>query len=398
MAKDYSPFTPGVPVPVDFFVGRAREVSRLIEITKRSVEVGTLERAFVMGERGIGKSSLCRLARTIAERDLEVIGLHVFLGGVVTLEEMTRRVFERLLKDSRDTAWYEPVKDFLGDHVKQVGLFGVTVEFDASERELEVAVNDFAPALANLLEQVQDRRSGILMILDDINGLAVSPQFADWLKSLVDEIATGRERLPLTLVLVGLPELRQHLVQRQPSLDRVFDLILIERFSDDEVRDFYTRIFESVGSSVTEEALSMLVEMSGGYPAFMHELGDATFHADQDGAIDLDDALDGVLRGAEIIGAKYIEQKIAEAIRSKKYRSILKQISRRPLEYRFSRKEIISQLSNSEAKVLDNFLRRMRELGVIRKDPEGGPGTYEFTSQLHALYLWIQARMGARQA
>ena len=107
MAKDYSPFTPGVPVPVDFFVGRAQEVSRLIEITRRSVELGTLERAFVMGERGIGKSSLCRLARTIAERDLEVIGLHVFLGGVVTLEEMTRRVFERLLKDSRDTPWYE---------------------------------------------------------------------------------------------------------------------------------------------------------------------------------------------------------------------------------------------------------------------------------------------------
>jgi hypothetical protein len=29
MTKDYSPFTPGLPVPVEFFVGRQEEVDRL---------------------------------------------------------------------------------------------------------------------------------------------------------------------------------------------------------------------------------------------------------------------------------------------------------------------------------------------------------------------------------
>ena len=47
-----------------------------------------------------------------------------------------------------------------------------------------------------------------MIILDDLNGLAESHEFANWLKSLVDEIATSGQRLPFLLVLVGLPERR----------------------------------------------------------------------------------------------------------------------------------------------------------------------------------------------
>jgi len=61
-----------------------------------------------------------------------------------------------------------------------------------------------------------------LLIFDDINGLASSAQFANWFKSLVDELATSSKPLPLSLALVGLSERRQQLIAVQPSLDRVF--------------------------------------------------------------------------------------------------------------------------------------------------------------------------------
>lgn len=85
--KEYSPFTPGVPVPLEFFVGREAEVRDIVEHVGKSVSQNTLERVFISGDRGIGKSSLCRMAITISEEQHGVLGLHVFLGGVNKLEE-----------------------------------------------------------------------------------------------------------------------------------------------------------------------------------------------------------------------------------------------------------------------------------------------------------------------
>ena len=393
MPKEYSPFTPGVPVPLEFFVGREREITDIVTHVKKSVALKTLERVFICGERGIGKSSLCRAALRIAEEKEEVLGLHVFLGGVVSLQEMIRRIFERLLQESRDRNWYDGVKAFLGNNVREVGLFGISLKLDASDRDLSQAVNDFAPTLRNLLSRLGQYRKGLMIVLDDLNGLAGSPPFANWLKSLVDEIATAREPLPLTLVLVGLPDRRRELTAVQPSLDRVFDLIEIQRFNEAETRQFYQQAFEKVNVTVTPEALEELWRVSGGYPVFLHEIGDAIFKWDTDGRIDIDDATVGVLSAAKVIGAKYIEPKVLEAIWSERYRGILKKIGIMwfSLEKKFSKADLLKDLSPEEAKALNNFLQKMKQLNVIRQDPAMGRGRYEFTSELYGLFFWLQA-------
>ena len=56
----------------------------------------------------------------------------------------------------------------------------------------------------------------------------------------------------------------------------------------------------------------------------MHEIGDSTFWIDTDGKIDADDAFKGVLSAAEKIGQKYLDPKVYKAIRSERYRSILR--------------------------------------------------------------------------
>ena len=58
---------------------------------------------------------------------------------------------------------------------------------------------------------------------------------------------------------------------------------------------------------------------------------------------------------------------------------------------------MLKELSPQEIKVLDNFLNRMRKLGVIVPDVERGRGAYQFTNQLHALYFWIEAQRARRQ-
>ncbi len=252
-------------------------------------------------------------------------------------------------------------------------------------------MSDFVPALRNLMRKMAKTHQGFLLVLDDINGLSAEPDFANWLKSIIDEIATAREPLPFTMVLVGLPERRQQLLANQPSLDRVFDLISIERFSEVETREFYDRTFSKVGMRVTDEAHDLLWKYSGGFPVFMHEIGDSTYQVDEDGVIDARDALQGSVRAAQVIGAKYIEPKVMAAIRSEKYRHILRLVVKGEPRSRFTRQQVMSRLPEPQKKVFDNFVRRMRELGVIRSNRDRGPGCYEFTNDIYALFFWLQS-------
>lgn len=390
MTKDYSPFTPGMIVPNEFFVGRVAEINKIVNSCKKAKDLKTLERIFVVGERGIGKSSICNYARTHLEQKHEILGLHIFLGGVDTLEEMVRRIFERLLNESIDKPWNKVIEKFLGHHVKKVGMFGVTVEFDATKKDLSAAVNDFVPAMRNLLKELKKEKKSILLILDDLNGLAGSKKFANWLKSVVDEIATSNKKLPLTLVLVGLPERREELIASQPSLDRVFDLIDIKRFSKEETREFFKKAFGKVNMKVTRAADRFLWDFSKGYPVFMHEIGDATFKRASKQEIDELIAFWGCVDAAGIIGAKYIEPKVLKAIRSQNYLKILDKLPFDIISMQFTRTECLKTLNSEEAKVFDNFINRMKKLDVIRNRPGAGQGQYEFTSELYGLFFYLE--------
>lgn len=391
MPKDYSPFTPGLPVPLEFFVGRVSEIERL----RKKVAVaasGRLQVAFLSGERGIGKSSLASFVRFIVERDDQVLGLHTFLGGVTSLDEMVRRVFERLVKESVGNGWFPKVKEFFGNHIRQVGLFDVSVEFRAPEEDLQRLVRNFASALQNLMRRLEDEKKGLFVILDDINGLASSPDFANWLKSLVDEISTSRDSLPLCLLIVGLEERRQSLIGLNPSLARVFDVVDIRAWEKEETRSFYEKAFNDVGVSVDADALDLLVRFAGGLPVLAHEIGEAVFKADEDNRITRRDALQGIVTAADIVGQKHLEPRVFSAIRSKRYRTILRKFAaKQAFGESFRRRDLSKLLSNDEAKVLDNFITKMKKLGVITGDPEGGHGAYRFQNLLHHLYFYLDA-------
>jgi len=388
MPKDYSPFTPGLPVPVEFFVGRVNEVERLREKVA-AASTGRLQVAFLTGERGIGKSSLASFVRSLVERDNQVLGLHTFLGGVTSLTEMVRRIFDRLLKESVDKAWHDNVLTFLDDHVRKVGLFGVSLEFGATDQDLQLAVHDFAPSLRKLMEQLRGEKKGIFLILDDINGLASSLEFANWLKSLLDEIATSRDPLPLCLLLVGLDERRHSLTSLQPSLVRVFDLFEIRAWTDDETRDFFQNAFSKVDIGIDEMTLDFLAGFSGGLPVLAHEIGDAVFKADMDNQIDSNDAARGIDIAADIVGRKHLEPQVFRVIRSGRYRTILGKVGKDFFGFSFQRSKVRSHLNKDEVRVFDNFLRRMTDLGVVVREPEKGAGYYRFSNFLHYLYFSI---------
>lgn len=377
-----SPFSPGKPVQPEYFVARTKEIRRLERAIRQTVS-GRNENVFIVGQRGIGKSSLAGFIRFIAEKEYGLVGSHCHLGGISSLEDMMGEIFQRLLQDCTDKSLFEKLKEGFSSYIKGVTLFGVEIEFTKDKEKLRTLVSNFLPILRKIYEEVKDSgKKGLLLILDDLNGLTDVPQFSPFIKSFVDELATSRKSLPIFLVLVGLEERRVELIKHQPSVARIFDVVDLPIMSNSESEEFFEKMFGRQGLTVTSDAFSLMVQLSGGLPMLMHEVGDAVFWQDSDNKIDESDARAGIMEAARIAGGRYINEQVAGVLKNKTYSSILRTIARKlPVDTIFTRSEILKELEVKEQKNLDNFLQKTRDLELLSK------AKYEVSTNLLIRYI-----------
>ena len=103
----------------------------------------------------------------------------------------------------------------------------------------------FADYISELFEEFPDEKQGILIIIDDINGLSDSREFADWYKKLADTLAVSKHyHLPVYFLLAVYPEKFNALVIHEESFGSIFHTDCIDRLDDSEVADFFKDTFK----------------------------------------------------------------------------------------------------------------------------------------------------------
>jgi len=392
MAKENSPFTPGIPVPIDYFIGRTREIER---INRAIVQTsgGRNENLFLTGERGIGKSSLAVITRYIAEEKYQFVGAHCYVGAARNVSDVCRIVLTKMLQAMPDKGLFDKARTVVGKYIKgiQLGVFGVgmNIEFTDDQKLLEDLPLNFLSIMRGIFETIKEDKTGLLLILDDLNGMSNVPEFSYFLKSFVDEIASSQKPLPILLILVGIPDRMSDLAKNQPSISRIFNVIELNSMNNNESEEFFKKAFESADITIEQDALPILTRYSGGLPVLLHEVGDAVYWEDSDSRIDRDDAIKGIFHAAETVGRKYLDRQVYQTLRSETYHSILRRMGKLPLEAKFRRKELVKEMNDSERRNFDNFRRRMEELGVLAM--EEVRGEYRFSNELFRLYVMIEA-------
>lgn len=389
---DRNPFTPGSPVPPDLFVGRSQQLQEVTRYIDQAAG-GRLQNVFLSGDRGIGKSSFAAYLRQIAIARNNMVGVHTHLGGVTSLEDLVRHVLDGVLRETREQDWFDRISDLFGDRIQQVGLFGVSVKFDPPRGELTGLVRNFPDALGNLVAGISEKKSGLLLVLDDINGLADTPDFAHWYKSFADSVATSFLSFPVLVLVVGTADKRDALAAAQPSLMRVFQPVDIPRLTDTEVMEFFKNAFDGAGMEIEDDAMRMLVQYSSGLPILMQEIGYAVFWEAPDAVIRRPVAVRGVVSAARSVGTKYLDPVFYRTVRSDRYRSTVRKIAQASLGSQFTRNEVIGRLDRDEMMVFDNLLRRLRELGIVEQDVDEGPGAYRFVNGLYPVYMYMESSL-----
>ena len=389
--KGKSPFYPGQPVPGEFFVGRVKQIDHIMRRGVGQVEAGKPVAIYVEGEYGIGKSSIAGFVQWLAEREHGLHSIYAPLGSAETLEDIGAAVLEGTLRSGAfDPRRSEKVRSWLAKYIGEQSLFGVTVHAEALKKDAPTITSGMLHFLGEVVERLRETGvKGIFVVLDEINGIAANPKFAHFIKGIVDTNAMARQPLPLLLMLCGVEECRREMIRNHQPVDRIFDVVQIEPMSQQEMRTFFEKAFDSVQIQVDSEALDLMIEYSAGFPKIMHLVGDSAFWLDQDAVISKADAIQAVVAAADEVGKKYVDQQVYKALRSKDYRSILSKIAKTGLDMTFQRAEIAKGLTDAERKKFSNFLQKMKKLKVIRAG--GVQGEYVFNVRMVRLYIWLQS-------
>lgn len=244
----------------------------------------------------------------------------------------------------------------------------------------------FLPFLCELLERLKDDGiKGLMLILDEINGITRNKQFSHFIKSLVDENAISKKPLPLLLMLCGIEERRIEMIQHHQPVERIFDVIEINPMNGVEMKDFFTKSFSTVGINIEPRAMGLMCHYSAGFPKLMHIIGDKVFWENNDNVIDEKDVRGGIVEAAIDVGSKFIDQQVYKALKSNVYKSILKKLAQSGFDLAFKKSQIEKTLNASEKKNFNNFLQRLKKLGLLISGEE--QGEYIFTSRLARLYI-----------
>lgn len=281
------------------FAGRAKQVKDLTDSLGivRSVPL-------VHGDRGLGKSSLAvqltRIAKgdvdLLAELDLKRLALKEherFIAFYVTCSDATED-FEGLLQamiNAIETLMFEQARGDRYELVdrttrKSVSMDAFTLEvvdrYKAAADKVNTQAFTLSERLVYLAECLTDAyQQPVLFVIDEIDRIAPVPGLASFLKSHSSAV--------LKFVLVGIGTTVSGLLADHGSLDRQLIPVELGPMEEEELASIVERVEEYLhenGEAVefSQEATDLLAQSAGGFPWFVHVIGQAALiEADDEG-------------------------------------------------------------------------------------------------------------------
>lgn len=247
-------FTPAAPVTdLQLFAGRTTQMARLLD----SVEaVG--EHVVLFGERGVGKTSLAAVSGTAASaRGHLVVRINAVADDDAA--EVWRRVGEGVQRHVRLAAHIEELPPWPDDLVG--GALPLLTTPNPSSTDVLTAVE---------LLQVH---GAFVMIIDEFDRLgdgSARAEIVDTIKALSDQA------LRATVVLVGVADDVDALIDEHESISRAVNQIEMPRMSREELREVIGRGLGRAEMGASPEVESFIIGVSQGLPHYTHLI---TLHA-----------------------------------------------------------------------------------------------------------------------
>lgn len=379
-----SPFQPGKPVNPDYFKGRTKIIEKILRYSNKALK-GDVQHYFITGKKGMGKTSLARYVQEFLQD--KMIGVYISNKGNHSLENLVKQILEKLVNSAPKDSIKSKITDIFGNYVESLEIKGTKINFKLDDYASQDIVDNFLYYLNKTYNELGAEK-GIFLIIDDINGLSESKEFADWYKKFADSIEMENYTIPLYVLLAGYPEKFKNLVNQDESFSRIFHYDNIDYLSNDEVTEFFKDTFDSVGISCNEEGLRFMTTFSEGIPLMMQEIGDSVFWEVEGNIVTREYAVNGIIEAGRLIGKRQIKPVMDKSIRSENYENILMKLGDKAADS-FKKSDFEKFLSTNEKKVFSRFLQRATELNILESVGKDKSGEYKFSNRLYLVYFMI---------
>jgi len=300
----------------------------------------------IVGNRGIGKTSLARQVLNLAKGDNDLLGklglphdraldfLPVYFACGNSVKDTTD-LLERLLtlssclaewvydipKASKVLRSYKP-KFGANVLVAELSLGGERTDESSSESAIGSHSIDtvFTNTLAAVVEQ-KLARDGVLIVVDEFDQIGDPSGFASFLKSLATNVPSVK------FCVVGVAQDIQNLMKEHQSADRLFagSIISLPSMSAAELLEIIRIAERTVDGYITfdDAAAERLVQLAQGHPYMVHLIGKYAFRTafHQDIRVITRLAIDETLRAiAERAADPVLEGRYKKAVASSEQR------------------------------------------------------------------------------
>lgn len=273
-----NPYAPGAGTPPPELAGRDELMERAAVALDR-IRAGRPARSFILyGLRGVGKTVLLNRIRL----DAEGRGI-----GSVRIEAPESRSLPALLIPALRSTLLRLSRGaaLRGNLLRGMqALAGFATALKIKYQDIEVSIDtDPEPGLADssdldtdltdlltvLGKAAGERATAIVLFIDELQYV---PE--DELASLITALhSTSQEQLPVTMVAAGLPQLVGRAGTAKSYAERLFEFAPVDRLGDDDARTALTVPAGKSGVTFRPEAISDILQQTGGYPYFLQEWG-----------------------------------------------------------------------------------------------------------------------------
>ena len=385
-----TPFQPSNPVKPEYFKGRLDVIRKIIRYTPNALKCEP-QHFFLTGKKAMGKTSISDFVMEYLIEEYNMACSYTSNKGNNSIEFLCSDILVNLLNNLPKQSRLEKVKTWFGKHVSEVEFAGTKIRLNIDEDKQKIIKNDFLTYLNQAFEDLKDNYNGLFIVIDDINGLSNNREFVDWYKRLADTAFVDRFiQIPVYFLLIGYPEKFDSLVEMESSFGRIFYYADINELDDGDVNEFFTETFDSIGVSIEEDALDLMIKYTSGVPLTMQQIGDSIFWNLTTNNITVDMAKKGIIDAADELANRQI-RRIIYHVDSPVYEKILLKIASDNLST-FTSDSLKEILSGDEYEQVDEFISNMLDIQLLKVyDKWKDRIEYEFTEKTFYTYYNIKS-------
>ncbi|MBO6795686.1 ATP-binding protein [Maricaulis sp.] len=271
-----NPFAPGAGSQPPELAGR-QDIISSADIALQRVLLGRHDRSqILLGLRGTGKTVLLNTIERMAEDHghatsfVEAPEHHSLAQLLYPKIHRVLRTFS-LVESARAAAHtaMKALQSFAGTFKIEIGDFSLSVDSEPGVADSGVLSDDITDLFLRVGETARHAARGWTLLIDEVQYLEEKE-----LSALIVALhRINQKRLPVLLFGAGLPQLAALSGDAKSYAERLFDFPETGPLSPEATRNAIRQPILSEGENITDAALDLVVEETGGYPYFLQEWG-----------------------------------------------------------------------------------------------------------------------------